>query len=81
MNVDVEPTRRTSSVRLAIVISTIAALVAVVVSAAGDVPQAAIVLPVIVVAFVASWVQTSRDRASAVGVRATRSDRFAQPVR
>jgi hypothetical protein len=33
-----------------------------VVSSAGGIPQAAIVLPVIVVAFAASWIQTGRIR-------------------
>ncbi len=40
--------------------SIVAALVAVALYAAGDVPQVAIVLPVIVVAFTASWIQTGR---------------------
>jgi len=64
MNADVELRRRTwiAALKLALVISAIAAVIAVAVSAAGEVPQAAIVLPVIVVAFVASWVQTGRVR-------------------
>lgn len=77
----VEPDRRPAVVKLAVIISAVAALVAVVVSTASDVPQAAIVLPVIVVAFVASWVQTSRARASRPRVRATHPVRVAQPVR
>jgi hypothetical protein len=58
----VELSHRTwnAAVKLAVVISITAALVAVVLYAAGDVPQAAIVLPVIVVAFTASWIQTGR---------------------
>jgi hypothetical protein len=58
----VELSRRTwnAAVKLAVVISITAALVAIVLSAAGDVPQVAIVLPVIGVAFTASWIQTSR---------------------
>jgi hypothetical protein len=58
----VELSRRTwnAAVRLAVLISISAALVAVALYAAGDVPQAAIVLPVIVVAFTASWIQTGR---------------------
>jgi hypothetical protein len=58
----VELSRRTwnAAVKLAVVISITAALVAIVLYAAGDVPQAAIVLPVIVVAFTASWIQTGR---------------------
>jgi hypothetical protein len=60
----VELSRRTwnAAVKLAVVISISAALVAVALYAAGDVPQAAIVLPVIVVAFTASWIQTGRIR-------------------
>ncbi|MGA7759993.1 MAG: hypothetical protein WBL31_16120 [Ilumatobacteraceae bacterium] len=46
--------------KLALAISVLATLVATTVSAAGDVPQVAIVVPVIVVAFVASWIQTGR---------------------
>lgn len=62
MNTHVELSRRTwhAAMKLAMAISAVAALVAVGVSSAGDVPQAAIVLPVIVVAFLASWVQTGR---------------------
>jgi hypothetical protein len=58
----VELSHRTwnAAVKLAVVISITAALVAVVLYTAGDVPQAAIVLPVIVVAFTASWIQTGR---------------------
>ncbi len=51
--------------KLAIVLSVVAAAVAVVASSVGHVPEAAIVLPVIVVAFVASWVQTGRIRRQA----------------
>jgi hypothetical protein len=60
--VGVELSRRTwnAAVKLAVIISISAVVLAVTVSAAGDVPQVAIVLPVIIVAFVASWVQTGR---------------------
>ena len=59
-----ELSRRTwnAAVKLAVVISISASLVAIALYAAGDVPQAAIVLPVIVVAFTASWIQTGRIR-------------------
>jgi len=62
MQVEMGLSRRTwtAAVRLALVISTVAALAAVLVSSFGHVPHAAIVLPVILVAFVASWVQTTR---------------------
>lgn len=75
MNDPVELDRRSwnAAVRLAVALSVLAALVAVFVSAAGDVPQAAIVVPVIVVAFTASWITTGRARRSgAVGLSAPR---------
>ncbi len=64
MNEVVETNRRTwnEAVKLAVVISIIAGLVAIAASAAGGIPQAAIVLPVIVVAFASSWIQTGRAR-------------------
>ncbi len=68
MNDAVDTDRRTwnEAVKLALLMSIIAGLVAVAASAAGEVPQAAIVLPVIVVAFAASWIQTGRVRRQAV---------------
>lgn len=62
MNLCVELSRSTwsAAVKLAVIISIMAAGLAVAISAAGDVPQVAIVLPVIIVAFVASWIQTGR---------------------
>lgn len=65
MNSVVELNRNTwtAVVKLAVIVSTIAVIAAVVVSVAGDVPQVAVVLPVIVVAFVASWIQTGRAHA------------------
>ena len=77
MHSNVELTRRTwiAAVKLAIVISFLAALVAVVVSSIGDVPAFAIVGPVIVVAFVASWVQTGRVLRSQVVATVVRSAR------
>jgi hypothetical protein len=67
----VELSRRTwnAAVKLAVVISVAAALVAIVASTAGTVPQAAIVIPVIVVAFAASWIQTGRVRREQVPLR------------
>jgi len=64
MNEDVELNRNTwnAAIKLAAVVSLIAVAVALVASAAGGVPQAAVVLPVIVVAFTASWIQTGRAR-------------------
>lgn len=57
-----EVSRRTwtAAVKLAVVVSVLAAFVAFGVSMIGEVPQAAVVVPVIVVAFAASWVQTGR---------------------
>ncbi len=54
--------RWTAAIRLAAVLSVVAALAAVGISAAVDVPEAAIVLTVIVVAFAASWLRTDRVR-------------------
>lgn len=58
-----------AAIQLAVVISLVAGLAAIVVSAAGDVPQAAIVLPVIVIAFTASWIRTDRVRREHAPVR------------
>lgn len=60
----VELSRRTwnAALRLAVIISIAAASLVVAVQPGGSVPQAAIVLPVIVVAFTASWIQTGRVR-------------------
>lgn len=71
MNGHVERNRDTwnAAIKLAVVISVMAGLAAMAVSAAGDVPQAAIVLPVIVVAFTASWIQTTRVRREHAPVR------------
>ena len=56
--------------KLAVIISIAAALLVVTVEPSGNVPQAAIVLPVIVVAFTASWIQTGRlRRRAAIPVR------------
>ena len=56
----------TAAVKLAVVLSVLAAGIAFGVSRVGEVPQAAIVVPVIVVAFAASWVQTERIRRRAI---------------
>ncbi|HYN34263.1 MAG TPA: hypothetical protein VES40_16685 [Ilumatobacteraceae bacterium] len=71
MKMYVELSRRTwnAAVKLAVIISVTAAVLAIAISAAGDVPQAAIVLPVIVVAFVASWIQTGRVRSEQIPLR------------
>jgi Flp pilus assembly protein TadB len=69
--VGVELDRRTwnAALKLALAISVLATLVAATVSAAGDVPQVAIVVPVIIVAFVASWIQTGRAQRRQVPLR------------
>ena len=66
MTDDMEMSRRTwtAAVKLAAVLSLLAAIVAVVVSAMGNVPAIAVVAPVMIVAFTASWVQTGRVRES-----------------
>ena len=56
--------------KLAVIISVAAALLVVALQPTGSVPQAAIVLPVIVIAFTASWIQTGRvRRQTAIPVR------------
>jgi hypothetical protein len=52
----------TAAVKLAVVASMLAAAFALGVSRLGDVPEAAVVVPVIVVAFASSWIQTDRIR-------------------
>lgn len=63
--------RRTwiAAVKLAVVLSTCAAFITVVVSAFGDVAPLAIVAPVAIVAFTASWVQTGRVQRSGAPIR------------
>jgi hypothetical protein len=62
MNDDVELRRRTwvAALRLAVMVSVIGAAAAVAASMIGDVAQVAIVVPVIVIGFALSWVQTGR---------------------
>jgi hypothetical protein len=62
MNEVVELRRHTwvVALRLAVVMSIVGALIAVGASMLGEVSQAAVVIPVIVVGFAASWVQTGR---------------------
>jgi hypothetical protein len=64
MQVDMELDHRTwiAAVKLALVASAVAAIFAIGVSTFGEVPHAAIVLPVIVVAFATSWIRTGRVR-------------------
>ena len=75
----------TAAVKLAVVLSVLAAGLAFGVSRVGEVPQAAIVVPVIMVAFVASWVQTERIRRRAldemviVSARSTYCTRHTEP--
>ena len=65
--------------RLAVLISVIAAFAAIAISAAGEIPQIAIVLPVIIVAFTASWVQTGRARRLEAPVRIAERHHRAAP--
>lgn len=62
MNDDMDMTRSTwtAAIKLAVVLSLLAAIVAVAVSSMGDVPAIAVVAPVMIVAFAASWIQTGR---------------------
>jgi hypothetical protein len=62
MSMDLRRRTWIAALRLAAVLSVVAGAVAAGVYALGDVPQVAIVVPVIVIAFAASWVQTGRIR-------------------
>lgn len=66
-----EVSRRTweAAIKLAVAISILAAIVAVAITTAGDVPQVAIVIPVIVIAFTASWIRTGQVRREPVPLR------------
>ncbi len=63
-----EISRRTwiAAVKLAVVLSSVAALAAVIIASVGNVSDTTIVATVAVVAFAVSWVQTGRVRRSAV---------------
>ncbi len=68
-----------AAVRLAVTASIAAVIFAIGMSSIGDVPHAAIVLPVIVVAFAASWVRSGRLRDQPVAPPA-RTHRRALPI-
>ena len=78
--VDTDRQRWNSVLRLAVLISVVAAFAAIAISAAGEIPQAAIVIPVIVVAFTASWIQTGRARREDVPVRIAARHHRAAPT-
>ncbi len=61
-----EMSRRTwiAAIKLAVVLSTVAALAAITIASIGNVSDTRIVATVAVVAFAASWVQTGRVRRS-----------------
>lgn len=59
--VEIRRTHWAAAVRLAIVVSAVAAAIALALSAFGDVSQTALVIAVIVVGFVVSWIHTGRD--------------------
>jgi hypothetical protein len=58
---DVSRVNWSDVLRLAVIVSVVAAMVAVAATAVGDVSHTAIVISVMVIGFVASWVQTSRS--------------------
>ena len=60
-----------AAVRLALVVSTVAAAAAIVHGAAGDITEPAMVLVVMLFGFVASWVQSGRVGRSVGGHRVT----------
>jgi hypothetical protein len=57
---DVRRSTWTAAIKLAIVLSFAAVAIAIVSTRLGNVPQAAIIIPVMLVAFSASWIQTER---------------------
>jgi hypothetical protein len=61
----------TASVRLALIVSTVAAFAVMVLGAAGEVTEPAVVLVVILVGFAASWAQCGRVARPAEGHRVT----------
>jgi hypothetical protein len=67
MNRYMEISRRTwiAAVKLAVVMSTVAALAAITLASIGNVSDTTIVATVAVVAFAVSWVQTGRVRSNA----------------
>jgi hypothetical protein len=75
--IHMEISRRTwtAAVKLAVVLSVLAAGLTFGVTRLGEVPEAAVVVPVIVVAFVTSWIQTERIRRQAI------ADMVTVPVR
>jgi hypothetical protein len=75
--------RRTwiAAIKLAVVISTLAALAAATVSTIGHVSDGAIVAVVAVVAFAISWVQTGRVRSGATPAHVTVPHRLTVPTR
>jgi ABC-type Mn2+/Zn2+ transport system permease subunit len=83
MKEDMDISRRTwiAAIKLAVVISTVAAFAAVVVSTIGHVPDGAIVAIVAVVAFAVSWVQTGRVRSGVTPARVAAPNRFTVPAR
>ncbi len=62
MKLDMELRKATwgAALRLAFVVSAIAAVAAVTLSEVGEVPRGALVAAVMLIGFVASWVQTGR---------------------
>jgi ABC-type Mn2+/Zn2+ transport system permease subunit len=77
---DTDRQKWNAALKLAVLISVVAAFAAVAISAAGDIPQTAIVLPVIIVAFTASWVQTGRARRQELPVHIAQRHNRAAPT-
>ena len=77
---DTDRQRWNAVLKLAVLISVVAAFAAIAISAAGEIPQAAIVIPVIIVAFTASWVQTGRARREEAPVRIASRHHRAAPT-
>jgi hypothetical protein len=78
--VDTDRQKWTAVLKLAVLISVVGAFAAVAISTAGDIPQTAIVLPVIIVAFTSSWVQTGRARRQELPVHVAQRHNRAAPT-
>ena len=73
MKEDMNISRRTwiAAIKLAVVMSTIAAIAAIGLSTLGQIPDEAIIAIVAIVAFAVSWVQTGRVRSAAIPLRSS----------
>jgi len=85
MTIDMEIRRRTwnAAIRLGVLCSMAGVVLVIIASALTTVPQSAVILPMIVAAFVTSWLQTERIRRDVIAAHtapALRSHVRATPV-